>query len=293
MGRLATFAQVSCAVNPACGREAEYDLTPASVRKTVMIVGGGVAGMEAARVCALRGHTVSLYEKSDRLGGVVVPGGVPDFKEDDHALLRWYERELRELKIPLVFHTEVTEELVAKAKPDVLIVATGSKPKMLKLGDAANVYTAADVLNGVKPADASTIIIGAGLVGCETALWLHDQGKQVTVVELADKILALAGPLCHANADMLHELMAFKKIKVMTSSYVSEPAVGGFLVRTGDKETFVKADSAILAIGYASEHSLYDRVRNTVPEVHRIGDARQVQNIMYAIWDAYEVARGL
>ena len=293
MGRLATFAQVSCAVNPACGREAEYGLAPASKRKTVMIVGGGVAGMEAARVCALRGHVASLYEKSDRLGGVVVPGGVPDFKEDDHALLKWYARELRELKVPLAFHTEVTEDLVAKAKPDVLIVATGSKPKILKLGDASNVYSAADVLNGVKPAGQRTIVVGAGLVGCETALWLHSQGKQVTVVEVADKILALAGPLCHANSMMLHELMAFKAIKVMTSSTVVAPGDGGFLVRTGDKETVVKADSAILAVGYTPERSLYDRVRNKVPEAYLLGDARQVQNIMYAIWDAYEVARGL
>jgi 2-enoate reductase len=293
MGRLAAFAQVSCAVNPACGREAEYGVAPARERKTVMIVGAGVAGLEAARVSALRGHTVSLYEKSDRLGGVVVPGGVPDFKEDDHALLKWYARELRELKVPLSFHTEVTEDMVAKAKPDVLIVATGAKPRMLKIGDAANVYSAADVLNGIKPAGETTLVVGAGLVGCETALWLNGQGKQVTIVELADKILALAGPLCHANAMMLRELLEFKKIKVMTSSTVAAPAAGGFLVKSGDKETLVKADAAILAVGYTPEHSLYDQARNTVPEVYLLGDARQVQNIMYAIWDAYEVARGL
>ena len=130
MGRLAAFGQVSCAVNPACGREAEYGLTPALERKHVMVVGGGIAGMEAARVAALRGHVVALYEKSDRLGGVVVPGGVPEFKEDDHALIRWYERELSELKVPLTFNTEVTEDVITRAKPDVLIVATGSKPRI-------------------------------------------------------------------------------------------------------------------------------------------------------------------
>ncbi|WP_237153539.1 oxidoreductase [Oryzibacter oryziterrae] len=295
MGRLAKYAQVSCAVNPACGREADYQLTPALEKKTVMIVGGGIAGMEAARVATLRGHVVTLYEKSDRLGGVVIPGGVPDFKEDDHALLAWYERELRELKVPLVFNTEVTEQMIVKAAPDVLIVATGSKPKMLKIGDAANVYTAEDVLNGVKPAGDQTIIIGAGLVGCETALWLYDQGKKVTVVELADHILALAGPLCHANHDMLHELMEFKKIEVMTSSYVAAPTDGGFVVKSkeGDMETYVPADSAILAIGYTSERSLFEKVRNKVPEAYAFGDARAVSNIMYAIWDAYEVARAI
>lgn len=293
MGRLARFAQVSCAVNPACGREAEYGLTPALERKAVMIVGGGIAGMEAARVAALRGHIVTLYEKSDRLGGVVIPGGVPNFKEDDHALIRWYEEELHTLRVPIVFNTEVTEETIAKAKPDALIVATGSRPKRLRIGDAQNVYTAEDVLNGVKDAGRKTIVIGAGLVGCETALWLHDQGKEVTIVELAPKILALAGPLCHANHDMLHDLLVFKKIPIMTSSYVAEPVEGGFKVKTGETETVVAADSAILAIGYTSERSLYDKVRNRVAEVYTFGDARQVSNIMYAIWDAYEVARSI
>jgi 2-enoate reductase len=293
MGRLAKYAQISCAVNPACGREADYGLTPALEKKSVMIVGGGIAGMEAARVAALRGHKVAICEKSGRLGGVVIPGGVPDFKEDDHALIGWYERELRELKVPVHFNTEATEETVKAADPDVLIIATGSKAKRLKIGDAANVYTAEDVLNGVKDPGKATIIIGAGLVGCETALWLHDKGVKVTIVELAPKILALAGPLCHANDDMLHELLAFKKIAVMTSSAVAAPTEGGFIVKTGDKQNFVAADSAILAIGYSSERSLYDKVRNLAPEVYTFGDARQVSNIMYAVWDAYEVARSL
>jgi len=163
----------------------------------------------------------------------------------------------------------------------------------LQIGDATNVYTAEDVLNGVKDPGKATIIIGAGLVGCETALWLHDKGVKVTIVELAPKILALAGPLCHANDDMLHELLVFKKIAVMTSSAVAALTEGGFIVQTGDKPIFVAADSAILAIGYRSERSLYDKVRNLAPEVYTFGDARQVSNIMYAIWDAYEVARGL
>ena len=293
MGRLASFGQISCAVNPACGREADYGLTPASEKKSVMIVGGGIAGMEAARVASLRGHAVTIYEKSSRLGGVVIPGDVPDFKEDDHALLHWYERELSELKVPVVFNTEATAATVKNAKPDVVIVATGSQPKMLKIGDAANVYTAEDVLNGVRDPGKATVVIGAGLVGCETALWLHAKGVKVTIVELAPKILALAGPLCHANHAMLQELLEFKKIAVMTSSVAAAPAKGGFMVRTGDKQTFVAADSAILAVGYSSESSLYDKVRNLAPEVYKFGDARQVSNIMYAIWDAYEVARSL
>lgn len=292
MGRLCSFGQVSCAVNPACGREADYALTPALVRKSVMVVGGGIAGLEAARVAALRGHDVTLYERSDRLGGVVIPGGVPDFKEDDHALIRWYEGELRALKVPVI-HAAVTADTVRQARPEVVIVATGAQPKRLRIGAAENVYTAADVLNGVKDAGARTIVVGAGLVGCETALWLKDRGVAVTLVEMADAILAQAGPLCVANRDMLSGLLAFKQIPILTSSVVVGPAPGGFAVRTGDAQTVVAADSAILAVGYTSDRSLYEAVRNLAPEVYVFGDARQVSNIMYAIWDAYEVARTL
>ena len=195
-----------------------------------MVVGGGVAGMEAARVAALRGHVVALYEKSDRLGGVVIPGGVPDFKEDEHALIRWYERELRELKVPLTFNTEATEDLspgpARCADPGDRLEGENAP-----LANEPHVYTAEDVLNGDKPADDKTVVIGGGLVGCELALWLADQGKTTTVVEIAPKILAEAGPLCHANSAMLKELMEFKAVKVMTSSTVEHRVDGGYVVR--------------------------------------------------------------
>jgi 2-enoate reductase len=293
MGRLEKYGQVSCAVNPACGRESDYPITPARNVKKVMIAGGGPAGMEAARICALRGHAVSLYEQSNSLGGLVVPGGVPDFKEDDHALIHWYERELAELKIPVMLGTTVTKDLVAKVQPDVLILATGSKPKVLKIGDARNVYTADDILMGRKDPGQKVIMVGGGLVGCETALWLRSLGKEVTVVEMMDSILALAGPLCDANIMMLHDLLAFKQIPIMTGSMVTGPVEGGFSVKTGDKVTTLAADSAVLAVGYRSDRELYEDVGNLVPETYLFGDARQVQNIMYAIWDAYEVARAI
>ena len=135
--------------------------------------------------------------------------------------------------------------------PDVLILATGSKPKMLQLANEPNVYTAEEVLNGDKPADDETVIIGAGLVGCELALVAAAaRARRLRWSRLRRSILAETGPLCHANSAMLKEMLEFKEVKVMTSSTVEHRADGGYIVRTGEQHCFVKADSAILAIGY-------------------------------------------
>lgn len=293
MGRLASFANISCAVNPACGREAEYGLEPARKIKNVLIIGGGAAGMEAARVAAIRGHKVTLFEKSDKLGGNLIPGGAPDFKEDDIALVNWYTNELEELNVDIRYNTEVTKEMVKDFNADEVIVATGSKPRKLTIPGSDKVYTAEEVLVGKKDAGNSTIIIGGGLVGCETALWLVDQGKKVTIVELQDGILKVGGPLCHANEDMLKDLVKFKKIDLKLSTCVTGASEEGFILKSGDKEEVIAADSVIVAIGYVSEKSLYDELKFEVPNVHLLGDASQVSNVMYAIWNAYEVARNI
>ncbi|WP_097026386.1 FAD-dependent oxidoreductase [Clostridium peptidivorans] len=293
MGRLASYATISCAVNPACGREAEYGLEPARDNKNVMIVGGGVAGMEAARVCAIRGHKVTLFEKTDRLGGNIIPGGAPDFKEDDIALAKWYTNELKELNVDVRYNTEVSKEMIKEFNADVVLVATGSTPKVLNIDNSDKVYTAEEVLLGKKDAGNSAIIIGGGLVGSETALWLANKGKKVTLVEMQDDILTVGGPLCHANEDMLKALVKFKNIDTRFNSVVSKAHDNGFIVKSGDKEELIEADSAIVAIGYVSQKNLYNEIRFDVPNVQLLGDANEVKNIMYAIWDAYEVARNI
>ncbi|AJC66566.1 MULTISPECIES: FAD-dependent oxidoreductase [Dickeya] len=294
MGRLAKFAAISCAVNPACGREKDYAIGKADQSKKVLIVGGGPAGCEAARVAALRGHRVVLHEKANRLGGNLIPGGVPDFKEDDHLLATWYQDTLQDLNVDVHFSSTVTQEMLLNSDADAVIFATGSSPRTFSIGSAHNVYTAEEVLLGKKAPGNHTIIIGGGLVGCETALWLVNQGKQVTLVEMQGDILTIGGPLCHANEDMLRDLVAFKNIRLLTDTVVSGATDTGFILKNAaNEETVLAADSAILAIGYHSQKTLYESVRNELPETYLLGDAKQVQNIMYAIWDAYEVAKNI
>ncbi|WP_431090511.1 FAD-dependent oxidoreductase [Paenibacillus sp. 8b26] len=294
MGRLASFATISCAVNPACGREKDYALGKADQSKKVLVIGGGPAGCEAARVAAIRGHHVTLFDKNNRLGGNLIPGGIPDFKEDDHLLATWYEGELKDLKVDVRLNTEVNRTTVKEYAADAVIFATGSSPKTFSIGTSTKVYSAEEVLLGKKDPGASTVIVGGGLVGCETALWLADQGKKVTLVEMQEDILTVGGPLCHANEDMLRDLVAFKDIHLLTNAKIIDANDQEFVLKNKNgEETILKADSAILAVGYTPQQSLYEDIQNDVSEAYLIGDAKQVQNIMYAVWDAYEVTRNI
>ena len=224
------------------------------------------------------------------LGGNLIPGGVPDFKEDDIALADWYVQTLKDLRVPVYLNHEVTKDEILAGDYDAVILATGSVPKRFSLGDDARVYTASQVLLKEKDCGDSVVIVGGGLVGCETALWLRQQGKKVTIVEALDKILAVNGPLCHANKDMLERLVPYRGIQVVAGARVKEYRNGILTADTADGEKSIPCDSVILAVGYREEDSLYRQIEFDVPELYLLGDAKKVSNIMYGIWDAFEVA---
>ena len=290
MGRVQEYSMINCAVNPQAARERFTAYNPILRKKKVMVIGGGVAGCEAARVLALRGHAPEVFEKSSQLGGNLIPGGAPSFKEDDLALARWYAHELEALHVPVHFGKTVTREDVLAFGADTVIVATGSTPKVFSLGDDAHVYTAAQVLVGEKAAGDSTVVVGGGLVGCETALWLAQQGKKVTIVEAMDKILALNGPLCHANKEMLERLVPFHGIQVVTGAKVTGFCDGALSLEKDGQTQKLPCDSVILSVGYRENNGLYEQLQFDIPELYLLGDAKKVSNIMYAIWDAFEVA---
>lgn len=261
MGRIQEYSMINCAVNP-----------------------------QAARVLAIRGHKPELFEKAGRLGGNLIPGGAPEFKEDDIALAVWYTRMLDKLNVPVRLNTEIKKDDVLNGDYDTVIIATGSTPKVFSLGDDAHVYTAAQVLNGEKDCGGTTVVVGGGLVGCETALWLAQHGRHVTLVEALDKLMAVNGPLCHANKDMLERLVPFHGVQVMTGAKVNRYQDGILSVTTTDGAQKLSCDSVILSVGYKEENSLYHELEFDVPEIYLLGDAKKVSNIMYGIWDAFEVA---
>ncbi len=293
MGRVQTYAALNCAVNPQTCRERSAAYQPVLKTKRVLIVGGGVAGCEAARVLATRGHEPVVYEKSGTLGGHLIPGGAPDFKHDDIALVNWYTHQLETLGVPVHLNTPVDESFVLSNAFDAVIIATGSKPNIISLGDDARVFTAEQVLLKQKDPGARTVVMGGGLIGCETALWLARQGKTVTIVEQMDEILSVNGPLCHANSEMLEALMPYNGIDVKTGTRVTSFENNTLGLTAGGEESRMSCDSVILAVGYHPDNSLYEAIRFKVPNTWVLGDARRVSNIMYAIWDAFEVANGI
>ena len=294
--RMALGRPLSCAVNPACGRERDYAIQPAHEIKSVMVIGGGVTGMEAARVATMRGHKVSLYEKSEQLGGHLIEGSVPAFKKDVARLLKWYKTELSEISVEIHLDKEVSPEMVLKEEPSAVVVATGSRYALPDIPgiDREKVIIATDFLLGKRQVEDPIVIIGGGLTGCETALWLAQQDKQVTIVEMLDELMRAGIPVHHANRTMLLDLLKFHKVEVLTNTSLLEITDDGVgLIDSSFHRRIIHAGNIVLAMGLESDQKLSRSLMGKIPNVYSIGDAQQPRNIMHAIWDAYEVARNI
>ena len=265
-------------------------IKPCSVPRNVMIIGGGVAGMEAARVAARRGHKVELYEQKGRLGGNLIVAGMPDFKKECHALIHWYGSELHELNVPVHLHSYIEEEAILQSRADTVIIATGSTPLKQAVPGFNNTFSAELVLAGKKDPGKTVIISGGGLVGCETALWLCNQGKQVILVEKQNQILPVSHELSYSSTETLKRLLPQKGIIVKTDTVISHATEAGIVLLSDGQATIQAADSVVTAIGYQSNNALYEQLQTEVKDIYLLGDAKQVKNIMHAVRDAYDVA---
>lgn len=290
MGRIQEYSMINCAVNPQAARERIAAYNPVLRAKRVLVVGGGVAGCEAARVLAERGHRPEIMERSDHLGGNLLAAGAPPFKEDDIALVHWYENEMQRLNVPVHFNTAVDPDSALYEEYDAVIVATGATPKKFPLGENAPVYTATDALLGKTPIGERVTVVGGGLVGCETALWLAQEGKRVTIVEALDRLMAVNKPLCHANSEMLERLLPFHGVETLVSSSMQKYEGGKIFVKTPQGERQLDCDTVILSVGFREDRGVFDAWETSAREIYLLGDAKKVANIMYAVWDAFEVA---
>ena len=298
---------ISCALNPRCGMENHYNITPADTIKNVAVVGGGIAGIEAARVAALRGHKVDLYEKSGRLGGVFNEAAAFDFKDDDRRLLSWYKKQIADSNVNVMLNTEFKP--ADRERYDAVFVATGAAERKLNTAgfDSPNVRYAVDVLADQNITDQNVVIVGGGLTGCELAYDLARKNKKVTVVEMMPRILNVEG-LAASNYNMLIELLEYYDVDVLTNaqiaSYengsavvdvltVNEPNAKGrarYMSLPGVHHNVreIPADTVIVSVGYTSDQSLYEDIEDE--DVFLLGDAVQPGNLMTAIWSAYTTA---
>jgi 2-enoate reductase len=285
----------SCAVNPQVGKEQDYEIKPADTKKKIMVIGGGIGGMEAARISALRGHEVDLYERSGSLGGVFIAASSMGFKEEDKKLIEWYKKQIYNAGVNVHLNTEVTEGLIRTSGADAIFLATGSSARKLNVEGAGSekVITAVEALLGLKPVGEKVAVIGGGLTGAELAYSLtKEKGKTVEIIEMLPDILQVKG-LNASNEMMLRNLLTLHGIGIHTNAKVTAISEKGVGFEKDGRMFKLEADTVITSIGYISDQSLYDAIKDYSGEVKLIGDASAVSNLMGAIWDTYEISMGI
>jgi len=294
-GSYAKIRHISCALNPSSGRERAYRLEPAKNLRNVMVIGGGVAGLEAARVAALRGHQVSLHEKENVFGGLVRQAAVPEFKKDLRRLLTWYECQIEQNDIEVYLGSEITVDTVRAASPDVVIVATGARAIVpdIKGVDRESVITAIDLLKSEKNVGERVVIVGGGLSGCEIAIWLAQKNSRSVIVEMLPDLMTCGAPVPGQVKMMTLDLLTKYGIMTLTNSRVDEiTSTGVILDRENDpNHHHIEADTIVLAMGMVPDTCLADQLNHIPACTYRIGDCLEPRNVMNAVWDAYEIAR--
>ena len=278
-----TMGLSRCALNPETMQSRKYSIKPAKKAKTVAVIGGGIGGMEAAIVCAKRGHKVTLYEKSDKLGGVFIAAATPSFKEKDRDLISWYRREITRYPIDVKMNTEVTD--IKSLGADEVIIATGATAKRIPIPGADKAIEAVDFLLGNKTVGERVVVVGGGLTGCEIAYELYLQGKKPEIVEMMDDLIVTKG-ICLANTSYLRDFFKTNNVPVHLEHKTAEIRDGEVVIvdKDGNSKT-IPADSVIMSVGYNPAP-----LAKKSAHVHVIGDAKAVGNLRTVIWGAWDVA---
>ncbi len=285
-----------CAVNAEVGRERMdgwLEIKPAARKKKVMIAGAGPGGMEAARVAALRGHEVTLYEKEKELGGQLRVAALAPGRDKLNYILEFEVPQLKAMGVKVETGRAVDQDLIAAVRPDVLIVATGAEPLIPEIpcNWGGNVYMYWDVFTGkASVAGEKVIVAGGGVGGCEVALLLGLQGKKVTILEWLDELALDEEPI--TRFDLLTNQLPEAGVQWITGRNILEIAEKGVTVmdRHG-RRSLLQTDSVVVALGTRSVETLAEKAREVVPEVYVIGDSVRPRKIIDAIYEGAAIAR--
>ena len=279
---------IRCLVNPLTGMEDEYDLTLAEKAKQVLVIGGGIAGCEAAISAALKGHKVTLIEKNDRLGGQWIPASVPIGKSEFTSFLCWQKSMLEKMHVQILLNTTVDAELIKLYEPDTVIIATGSRPFIppIQGADQDFVVAAHDVLLGKTEPGNRVVVIGGGLVGAETADMLGQQCEQVTIIEMLPQIMKDGEA---APTKYMKERFFQNGVQIHTSTKLLE--IGDHTVtaeKDGERFVLENIDTVIIAVGVKTDRTLLDSMEHVSCKVLKVGDANGVKNGYLGIREGYE-----
>lgn len=298
LARLVSHKYLSCTVNPQTGNERNLALTPATKQKKVVVVGGGPGGMEAARVSALRGHKVTLVEKNHELGGNLLTAGAPPFKVEYIRYRDYLATQLRKLDVTTRLNTEATTEVVLSMNPDVVFIATGAKAFLPDIPgiNRKEVITAVELLLKKPEIGNKVVIIGGGMVGAETALYLARQGKNVTIVEILDEIMR--DSFWVNNMDMQRRFAGLEEeqlaVEVFLNTKPVEVVDGGIVVDKEGKISNLEADVVIIAVGMKPrENWLASTLEGKAREVYSIGDCVKAGHVKDAVWGGFRIARNV
>jgi len=282
--------QMSCSVNAALGREAEYEIKHARKRRKVLVVGGGPAGMEVARVAALRGHDVTIWERDTALGGALTLAAVPPHKEEINNLKNYLTTQLKKLNVKVELNRQASAEAVIDSGADVVVVATGAShiiPNILGV-ERDNVVTASDVLGGKSKVGERVVVIGGGLVGCETAEFLRVKGMDVSIAEMLPRIGHDIGlSVRYSIIDRLRDL----NIKMLTNTKAVAISHSGLVVEQNGEQKTLEADEVVLAVGLRPRTELAGQLQGKVAELHAIGDCVEAKRILEAVHAGSAVGR--
>ena len=298
-----------CSVNAFVGKESDstWRITPAAKSKKVFVVGGGPGGMEAARVSALRGHDVTLYEKSNKLGGALILAAIPPGKAEMEKNIEHLSFEIKRLGVKVKLGAEVVPGLIEKEKPEVVIIATGATPNIPDIPGVkgGNVFTVRDVLTGKAKVGEKVVVLGGGGVGAEVATYLAEKGKKVTIVEILppeelEKNIGRGKPT-RLQKEMLPELWGIARdlprryrmlvikrlgddgVKAIIGAKTEEITNKGVTVKSVDGTRFIETDTVVLAIGEKPNPELYSKLNGKVSDLYIIGDCLKPGKLMDSI----------